>query len=99
MSEEKFDLLSEEKAIQETESWLNQKIFGTIDEQVYQRGSFTVYILHASANGKQYEGVGFSKARQEISIAKYDSERGKKVAYGRAVHDLFIDFKKDKKQR
>ena len=89
--------LDEEKSIQEAENWLQQKIFSDIEEQFYQRGSFSVYIIHAVTGGKQYEGVGFSKARQEISVAKYDSERGKKVAYGRAVHDLFSEYKRDQR--
>ena len=93
------DLISEEKAIQETESWLNQKIFNEVEEDIYQRGSFTVCILHAFSNGKQFEGVGFSKARQEISIAKYDPERGKSVARGRSIHDLFIEYKKYKNEK
>lgn len=88
------NLITEENAIQETESWLKQKIFGEITEEIYQRGSFTVVIIHASANKKLYEGVGFAKARQEIGIARYDSERGKKVAKGRAVHDLFMEYKR-----
>ena len=90
----KENLLSEEKAIQETESWLNQKIFNEITEEIYQRGSFTVCILHASADNRQFEGVGFSKARPEIGIAKYDAERGKNVARGRSIHDLFMEYKK-----
>ena len=88
------NLLSEERAIQETDSWLDQKIFGTVEEELYQRGSFSVYIIRASVDNKQFEGVGFGKARQEVSITKYDPERGKNVAKGRAVHDLFIDYKK-----
>ena len=95
----KEDLISEEKAIQETESWLSQKIFDSIEEEVYQRGSFTVYIIHASAGGKLYEGCGFSKARQEVTIARYDSERGKNVARGRCVHDLFQNYKKEISKR
>lgn len=94
---DKRDLISEEKAIQETESWLDQKIFEEITEEIYQRGSFTVCILHASSGKKQYEGVGFSKARQEISISRYDPERGKKVARGRSIHDLFGEYKKESK--
>ena len=99
MDKSNFDLISEEKAIQETESWLNQKIFDEVTEEIYQRGSFTICILHASSIGKQYEGVGFSKARPEISIAKYDPERGKKIARGRSIHDLFMEYKKDVKSR
>jgi hypothetical protein len=98
MENTKFnELISEENAIQETETWLNQKIFNEVTEEIYQRGSFTVCILHANANNKLYEGVGFSKARQEINVAQYDPERGKKVARGRAIHDLFVEYKKDKK--
>jgi hypothetical protein len=91
------DLISEEKAIQESDSWLNQKVFNEVNEDAYQRGSFSVCVIHASVNGRQFEGVGFSKARPEISIAKYDSEMGKKIARGRAIHDLFTEFKKVKK--
>jgi len=94
-SRKAVDLISEEKAIQETETWLNQKIFNEVSESTYQRGSFTVHIIHASTNGKQYEGVGFSKARQDISIARYDPERGKAVSRGRSIHDLFSEYKKD----
>jgi len=96
------NFIAEERAIQETESWLNQKIFHEIAEETYQRGSFTVHVIHAAANKKQYEGVGFSKARPDISIAQYDPEKGKKVARGRAVHDLFQSYKKeinDRKQK
>ena len=97
MENERYkELISEENAIQETESWLSQKIFNEVTEELYQRGSFTVCILHANADNKLYEGVGFSKARQEINISQYDPERGKKVARGRAIHDLFIELKKEK---
>ena len=90
-----LEWISEEKAIQESKSWLDQKIFNEVNEEVYQRGSFTVCILHASYDKRQYEGVGFSKARKEISLAQYDSERGKQVAQGRAIHDLFNEIKKE----
>jgi len=46
-AKENLDLISEEKAIQETETWLNQKIFNEVSESTYQRGSFTVHIIHA----------------------------------------------------
>jgi len=95
----KEDLISEEKAIQETSSWLNQALFNLVDEEFYQRGSFTVCIIHASAYNRQFEGVGFSKARQEVTIARYDSERGKNVARGRAIHDLFMEYRKYVKNR
>jgi hypothetical protein len=45
-----------------------------------------------------YEGVGFSKARQEVSAARYDSERGKQVSKGRAIHDLYSEYRKNKKK-
>jgi len=93
------DLMSEERALHESETWLEQKLFDDITEEMYQRGSFTVYIIHASADNKLYEGVGFGKARQEIGISKYDSDRGKKVAKGRAIHDLFQEYKKLTKRR
>ena len=96
---ERIDIFDEEKAVQEADNWLNQKIFVDIQEEIYQRGSFTVCIIHAAADNKLYEGVGFSKARQEISVAKYDSERGKIVARGRAIHDLFSEYKKDQKEK
>lgn len=89
-------LISEEKAIQEANSWLNQKIFSEVNEEVYQRGSFTVCILHALYNKRQFEGVGFSKARKEVSIANYNPETGKQVARGRAIHDLFEELYKFK---
>ena len=95
---ENFDLIKEEEAVQEADSWLTQKIFSEVTEEVYQRGSFTVVVIHAHANHKLYEGVGFSKARQEVSIAQYDSDRGKTVARGRAIHDLFGEFRRDKKK-
>lgn len=97
MAKSEIDLMVEEKAVQEADNWLNQKVFGDIEEQFYQRGSFSVYIIHASADGKLYEGVGFSKARQEISAARYDSERGKNVSKGRAIHDLYSSYKREKK--
>ena len=87
-------LISEERAIQENNSRLGQKTFGEITEEIYQRGSFTVCIIHASSDGKLYEGVGFSKARQELGISGYDPERGKNVAKGRATHDLFTEYRK-----
>lgn len=95
--EKEIDLIEEEKAIQEATDWLKQKIFADIEEECFQRGSFSVYIIHASDGDRIYEGVGFSKARQEISASQYDSERGKSVSRGRAIHDLFADYKKGTK--
>jgi len=92
-----YNLISDEKAIQENNTWLDQKIFSEINEETYQRGSFSVCIIHAAAKGKQFEGVGFSKARQEMSIAQYDPSRGRSVARGRAIHDLFNEYKQDNK--
>jgi citrate lyase synthetase len=97
MAEVKIDLIAVEKAVQEADNWFKQKIFGDVVEEFYQRGSFSVYIIHASADGRLYEGVGFSKARQEISAARYDSERGRNVSKGRAIHDLFGSYKREKK--
>ena len=94
MDKEERDLISEENALQENNNWLNQKIFNEVTEEIFQRGSFSVCIIHASAKSKLFEGVGFSKARPEVSIAKYDSDRGKKVARGRAIHDLFSEYKR-----
>jgi hypothetical protein len=91
-----IDFIEEEKAVQEVNSWIGQKIFGEVTEEFYQRGSFSVFVIHACADGKLYEGVGFSKARQEVSAARYDSERGKAVAKGRAIHDLFGEYKRAK---
>lgn len=96
---ETYDFLEEEKALHEENNWLNQKIFSSVTEEVYQRGSFTTVIIHAYANNKLYEGVGFSKARQEVTIARYDAERGESVARGRAIHDLFGEYKRDKKKK
>ena len=90
------ELYAEEKAVQEADSWLEQKTFNEVSEESYQRGSFTCHVIHAGADGKLYEGVGFAKARQELGIARYDSERGIKVAKGRAIHDLFMEFKRNK---
>ena len=98
MSIENFDLIEEEKAVQEAKGWLTQKVFSEVTEEVYQRGSFTVAVIHAHSGKKLYEGVGFSKARQEVTIAQYDSERGIEVARGRAVHDLFGELRRDKKK-
>ena len=95
MNENEIGFLEEEKAVQESDSWISQKIFHEVSEDFYQRGSFSVYVIHAHANGRLYEGVGFSKARPEVTAARYDSERGKKVAKGRAIHDLFSDYKKN----
>jgi len=93
-----INILGEEKAVQEAGNWLEQKTFNEITEEVYQRGSFTVVVIHASANNKLFEGVGFAKARPEITLAQYDSERGKIVARGRAIHDLFGEYKRDSKK-
>ena len=95
---EKQTLIDEEQAISEANSWLDQKIFGEVKEQMYQRGTFTVYIVHAVADGKEFEGVGFSKARPDISISQYKPEIGVSVAKGRAIHDLFQEYKKEQKQ-
>lgn len=92
-------IIDEEKAVQESNNWIEQKVFGEVTEEFYQRGSFSVYIIHASADKKLYEGVGFSKARQEVSVARYDSERGRAVAKGRAIHDLFGEYKRSKEVR
>ena len=70
-----------------------------ITEEIYQRGSFTVVVVHASAGKRLYEGVGFSKARQEVTIARYDPKRGEKVARGRAIHDLFSEFRRDNRDK
>jgi len=96
MTEEIKALISEEDAISESETWLLQKVFNEVKEQVYQRGTFTVYIIHAVAAGHEYEGVGFGKARPDITISQYDSEKGKRIARGRAVHDLFVELGKSK---
>ena len=90
------NIIDEEKAVQEADSWLGQKIFNEVTEEFYQRGSFSVYVIHAYAEGKLYEGVGFSKARQEVTAARFDAERGKAVAKGRAVHDIFSEYKRSK---
>ena len=92
---DELDILKEEEAVQEAKGWLSQTVFHDIEEQVFQRGSFTVVVIHAAAKNKQYEGVGFSKARQEVTISSYDQEKGKSVARGRAVHDLFQEFRKE----
>jgi hypothetical protein len=91
-----INVIDEEKAVQEASGWLGQKIFNEISEEVYQRGSFSVCIIHAYAEGKLFEGVGFSKARQEVTAARFDPERGKTVAKGRAVHDIFSEYKRSK---
>ena len=98
MEEKDLNLLDEEKAIATSNSWLTQRVFNNVNEQMYQRGTFTVYIIHAAANGRQYEGVGFSKARPDIPISQYDPEKGRSVSRGRAVHDLFQEYKKDIKE-
>ena len=95
MKDELKELLSEEEAIQASQTWLTQRIFNEVKEQVYQRGTFTVYVIHAVAGKKEYEGVGFAKARPDITISQYDSEKGRMVSRGRSVHDLFTEYKKD----
>lgn len=92
------EIIDEETAVQETNSWLKQKTFSEVTEEIYQRGSFSVCIIHAYAKDKLFEGVGFSKARQEVSAARYDSERGKQVSKGRAIHDLYGEYKRTKKK-
>lgn len=92
-----IELYEEEKAVSEADGWLTQKTFGDVTEESFQRGSFTCCVIHAAANGKLFEGVGFAKARQELGIARYDSDRGIKVARGRAIHDLYMEFKRTKK--
>jgi hypothetical protein len=96
LNEETNELFTEEKAVQEADSWLGQKTFNDVAEESYQRGSFTCHVIHAGADGKLFEGVGFAKARQELGIARYDSDRGIKVASGRAIHDLFMEYKRHK---
>ncbi len=93
-----IDVIEEEKAVQEADNWLTQKIFSEVTEEFYQRGSFSVVIIHAFADKKLYEGVGFSKARQEVTAARYDSDRGRTVAKGRAIHDLFGEYKRGSKK-
>lgn len=92
-----YDVIEEEKAVAEADNWFTQSIFSEISEEIYQRGSFTVAIIHACAGKKLYEGVGFSKANKETPIAQWDSERGKTIAKGRAIHDLFGEFRRDQK--
>ena len=91
-----IDILDEEKAVQESENWFTQKVFNEITEEFYSRGSFTVCIIHAYADKREFEGVGFSKARQEVPASRYDPERGKSVARGRSIHDLFSSYKRSK---
>lgn len=95
MENPEIDILEEEKAVQANNDWLTQKVFNEITENIFQRGSFSVCIINAHANGRLYEGVGFSKARQEVPAARYDPDRGKTVARGRAIHDLFSEYKRD----
>lgn len=92
---EPAEILSEQDAISNSDTWLTQKIFNVVKEEVYQRGTFTVHIIHASAKGKEFEGIGFSKAHPNITISQYDPDKGKQVARGRAVYDLFQEFKKE----
>jgi hypothetical protein len=92
-----MDILDDEKSIIEAENWADQSIFNEIEEETYNRGSFTVCIIHAIADNHQFEGVGFSRARQETSPAKFDVEIGKKISRGRAIHDLMKDYAKNKK--
>ena len=95
--EDIHEMISDEQAIAKANTWLDQKRFNEVKEEVYQRGTFTVYIIHAVAEGKEFEGVGFSKARPDITISQYKAEVGRDVAKGRAVHDLFQEYKKEKK--
>ena len=88
--------LTEAQAIAKADTWFDQNIFNEVKEEVYQRGTFTVYIIHAVHGGKEYEGVGFSKARPDITISQYKPEIGKSVAKGRSVHDLFLELNKEK---
>lgn len=92
-----IQVINEEKAVQELDGWLKQTIFNEVTEEFYQRGSFSVYVIHAYAEGKLFEGVGFSKARQEVTAARFDPERGRAVSKGRAVHDIFTEYKKSLK--
>ena len=94
IEEIKDNPLNEEEAISKSSTWLTQETFNEVREQLYQRGTFTVYIIHAVAYGREYEGVGFSKARPEVTISQYKPEKGRQIARGRAVHDLFIELKK-----
>jgi len=96
MTEIKETTLTDEQAIVKASSWFDQKIFHEVGTEVYQRGTFTVYIIHAVADGKEYEGVGFSKARPEITISQYKPEIGVSIAKGRSVHDLFQEYNKEK---
>jgi len=95
--EDRHEMISDEQAIAKANTWLDQKRFNEVKEEVYQRGTFTVYIIHAVAEGKEFEGVGFSKARPDITISQYKAEVGRDVAKGRSVHDLFQEYKKEKK--
>ena len=47
--------------------------------------------------GREYEGVGFSKARPDITISQYKPEIGKDIAKGRAIYDLFTELNKEVK--
>ena len=96
---EKNDFIDEENAIQSANTWLTQNLFSQVTEAMYQRGTFTVHIIHAVADGKEYEGVGFAKARPEIKIGQYDADRGKSIARGRSVHDLFSELKKEERAK
>lgn len=89
------ELLTEELAIQKSETWLEQKIFNEVSQDIYQRGAFTVCIINASAENKLYEGVGFSKLLDGSNVSMYDSDRGKKIALGRAIQNLFNEYRKD----
>jgi len=93
---EKRETISDEQAIAKADGWLAQKIFNEVKEEVYQRGTFTVFIIHAAAGGREYEGVGFAKARPDITIAQYKAEVGRNVAKGRSVYDLFQEYNKQK---
>lgn len=92
------EMLSDEDAIAESDTWLTQNIFNEVKEQVYQRGTFTVHIIHAVSDNKEYEGVGFAKARPEVTVSQYNPEVGRKVSRGRAIHDLFIEYSKQHRE-
>lgn len=95
---DKAELIKEKDAITYSGTWLTQKIFTTVKEEVYQRGTFTVFVIHAVSrdDAREYEGVGFAKARPDITISQYDADKGREVARGRAVYDLFEEFKKNR---
>ena len=87
--------IEEKEAFLKLDTWLSQNTFSKVEEQMYQRGTFTVFIIHAVAKDKEYEGVGFAKARPDITISQYNADKGKQVSRGRAIHDLFLEYKKE----